>query len=81
MSWSATSGYWATRHSTADGVERTFAVNHRAPFLLVNPLLDPLRQCSARVVTVSSGAQAIGAASHLACGVVVTGDVSAMRAS
>ena len=54
-------GYWATRHTTADGLERTFAVNHLAPFLLTNLLLDQLRvSAPARVVTVSSGAQAMG---------------------
>ena len=26
-------GYWNTRHVTADGLERTFALNHLAPFL------------------------------------------------
>ncbi|HSU35625.1 MAG TPA: SDR family NAD(P)-dependent oxidoreductase, partial [Propionibacteriaceae bacterium] len=29
-------GYWDTRHVTVDGLERTFAVNHLAPFLLTN---------------------------------------------
>jgi NAD(P)-dependent dehydrogenase (short-subunit alcohol dehydrogenase family) len=49
-------GYWNTRHVTADGLEHTFAVNHLAPFLLTNLLLESL----ARVVTVSSNAQAMG---------------------
>lgn len=54
-------GYWNTRHVTADGLERTFAVNHLAPFLLTNLLLDRLRQSApARVVTVSSNAHAMG---------------------
>jgi retinol dehydrogenase-14 len=54
-------GYWATRHATEDGLERTFAVNHLAPFLLTHLLLDRLRSSApARVVTVSSGAQARG---------------------
>ncbi|HEX8231362.1 MAG TPA: SDR family oxidoreductase [Chloroflexia bacterium] len=54
-------GYWNTRHVTADGLEHTFALNHLAPFLLTNLLLDRLKQsASARVVTVSSGAQAMG---------------------
>jgi retinol dehydrogenase-14 len=54
-------GYWATRHLTADGLERTFAVNHLAPFLLTNLLLDRLTAgAPARVVTVSSNAQATG---------------------
>ena len=54
-------GYWATRRTTVDGLERTFAVNHLAPFLLTNLLLDRLRgSAPARVVSVSSGAQAMG---------------------
>ena len=54
-------GYWATRHVTADGLERTFAINHLAPFLLTNLLLDRLKDSApARVVTVSSNAQAAG---------------------
>jgi retinol dehydrogenase 14 len=54
-------GYWNTRHVTADGLERTFAVNHLAPFLLTNLLLDRLMQSTpARVVTVSSHAHANG---------------------
>ena len=54
-------GYWNTRHVTADGLERTFALNHLAPFLLTGLLLDRLKQSApARVVTVSSGAQAMG---------------------
>jgi retinol dehydrogenase 14 len=54
-------GYWNTRHVTADGLERTFAINHLAPFLLTNLLLDRLKgSAPARVVTVSSNVQAIG---------------------
>ena len=54
-------GYWNTRHVTADGLERTFALNHLAPFLLTNLLLDRLKHSApARVVTVSSNAQAMG---------------------
>ncbi len=54
-------GYWNSRHLTADGLEWTFAVNHLAPFLLTNLLLDRLRtSVPARVVTVSSNAQAMG---------------------
>ncbi len=52
-------GYWNTRHVTVDGLERTFALNHLAPFLLTNLLLDRLKQSApARVVTVSSNAHA-----------------------
>jgi retinol dehydrogenase 14 len=54
-------GHWNTRHVTADGLERTFALNHLAPFLLTNLLLDRLQQSvPARVVTVSSNAHAQG---------------------
>ena len=54
-------GFWATRHVTADGLERTFAVNHLAAFLLTELLLDRLKASApARVVTVSSGAQSMG---------------------
>ena len=54
-------GFWATRHITADGLEHTFAVNHLAPFLLTDLLLDRLKASApARIVTVSSGAQAMG---------------------
>jgi NAD(P)-dependent dehydrogenase (short-subunit alcohol dehydrogenase family) len=54
-------GFWAHRHETADGLEHTFALNHLAPFLLTNLLIDRLRACApARIVTVSSGAQSMG---------------------
>jgi NAD(P)-dependent dehydrogenase (short-subunit alcohol dehydrogenase family) len=33
-------GYRSTRHVTADRLERTFVLNHLAPFLLTNLLLD-----------------------------------------
>jgi retinol dehydrogenase-14 len=46
---------------TADGLEHTFALNHLAPFLLTNLLLDRLKQSApARVVTVSSNAHTMG---------------------
>jgi retinol dehydrogenase 14 len=54
-------GYWSTRQVTADGLERTFAVNHLAAFLLTEKLLDLLiRDAPARVITISSHAQAAG---------------------
>ena len=54
-------GYWAHRHVTVDGLEHTFALNHLAPFLLTHELRDLLvASAPARVVTVSSGAQAMG---------------------
>jgi NAD(P)-dependent dehydrogenase (short-subunit alcohol dehydrogenase family) len=54
-------GYWSTRHVTVDGLERTFALNHLAAFLLTNLLLEHLvRSAPARVVTVASNAHATG---------------------
>ena len=54
-------GYWNSRHVTVDGLEYTFALNHLAPFLLTNLLVDLLsRSAPARVVTVASNAQAQG---------------------
>jgi retinol dehydrogenase 14 len=54
-------GYWSTRHVTADGLERTFALNHLASFLLTNLLLDRLEQSApARVITVASNAHGTG---------------------
>ena len=54
-------GFWAHRHTTADGLEHTFALNHLAPFLLTNLLLERLKaSVPSRVITVSSGAQSAG---------------------
>lgn len=45
----------ATRKLTVDGIETTFAVNHLAPFLLTNLLLDTLiARAPARIVNVAS---------------------------
>jgi NAD(P)-dependent dehydrogenase (short-subunit alcohol dehydrogenase family) len=47
--------YYATRQLSADGIEMTWALNHMAPFVLTNALLDLLRQSApARIITVSS---------------------------
>jgi NAD(P)-dependent dehydrogenase (short-subunit alcohol dehydrogenase family) len=49
------------RDLTADGLERTFAVNHLAYFLLTNLLLDLLKQSApARIINVSSAVHARG---------------------
>jgi NAD(P)-dependent dehydrogenase (short-subunit alcohol dehydrogenase family) len=49
------------RRETVDGLEMMFAVNYLAPFLLTNLLLDVLKaNAPARIVNVSSGAQASG---------------------
>ena len=54
-------GFWAHRHETVDGHERTFALNHLAPFLLTSLLADRLiASAPARVINVSSGAQGMG---------------------
>ena len=54
-------GFWTHRHVTADGLEHTFALNHLAPFLLTNLLLDRLKASApARIVTVASGAHTLG---------------------
>jgi NAD(P)-dependent dehydrogenase (short-subunit alcohol dehydrogenase family) len=49
-------GLWLSRHETTpDGYEKTFAVNHLAPFLLTTLLLDRIRKSTAgRIVNVSS---------------------------
>jgi NAD(P)-dependent dehydrogenase (short-subunit alcohol dehydrogenase family) len=47
---------FTSRHTTPDGFERTFALNHLAPFLLTNLLLERLRGSNARVVTTASDA-------------------------
>jgi NAD(P)-dependent dehydrogenase (short-subunit alcohol dehydrogenase family) len=53
--------YTAERRVTEDGIEMQWAVNHLAPFLLTNLLLDTMRASApARVVAVSSGAHASG---------------------
>ncbi|SDR55367.1 NAD(P)-dependent dehydrogenase, short-chain alcohol dehydrogenase family [Rhizobiales bacterium GAS113] len=48
-------GIFADRELTADGIEKTFATNHLAPFLLTNLVLDLLRAAPAgRIVTVAA---------------------------
>jgi len=47
----------ARRHETSDGLEEVFAVNHLAPFLLANLLLERLRASApSRIVIVASEA-------------------------
>ncbi len=54
-------GFYNTRHVTVDGLERTFALNHLAGFLLTELLLDRLKTSApARIVTVSSNGHAMG---------------------
>jgi NAD(P)-dependent dehydrogenase (short-subunit alcohol dehydrogenase family) len=48
---------YTTRQLTVDGIERTWAVNHLAPFLLTTLLLDLLKKSApARIITTASGA-------------------------
>jgi NAD(P)-dependent dehydrogenase (short-subunit alcohol dehydrogenase family) len=48
---------YTTRQLTVDGIERTWAVNHLAPFLLTTLLLDLLKNSApARIITTASGA-------------------------
>jgi NAD(P)-dependent dehydrogenase (short-subunit alcohol dehydrogenase family) len=49
------------RTETPDSIEVTLAINHLAPFLLTNLLLDLLRKSApSRIITVSSGAERMG---------------------
>lgn len=49
------------REESVDGIEMTWALNHLSYFLLTNLLLDALQRApAARIVSVSSGAQADG---------------------
>jgi NAD(P)-dependent dehydrogenase (short-subunit alcohol dehydrogenase family) len=43
-------GYWNTRHVTADGLERTFALNHLASFLLTHHVNPPGFRSRSRAV-------------------------------
>jgi len=53
--------YFNTRRKTAHGVEMTFLVNHLAPFLLTNQLLDTIMMSpSARIINVSSDVHQYG---------------------
>lgn len=48
---------FSSRQMTAEGIERTWALNHLAPFLLTNLLLERLKDSApARVITTSSDA-------------------------
>lgn len=53
-------GTWPTSQITEDGYERTFQVNHLAPYLLTRLLQDTLIASTARVVTTSSAVHGQG---------------------
>lgn len=47
---------FATREFTVDGIEKTFATNHLAPFLLTNLVIDLIRRSPAgRIVNLTAG--------------------------
>src|SRR5579864_7326329 len=47
---------FAKREYTVDGIERTFAINHLAPFLLTNLILDLIHQApEGRIVNLTAG--------------------------
>lgn len=43
-----------TKHTTEDGIEMTYAINHYGPFLLTHLLIDLLKKNSSRIVVVAS---------------------------
>lgn len=53
-------GIMRERELTVDGHEKTFQVNHLAPFLLTNELMDVLTASKATVINTSSAANAFG---------------------
>lgn len=53
-------GIMGKRELTVDGHEKTFQVNHLAPFLLTNALMDVLTASKATVINTSSAANAFG---------------------
>ena len=56
MFWSTNAGtYLERKQFNEDGIEKTFAVNHLAPFLLTHELLPLLMQAErGRVIAISS---------------------------
>ncbi|HAM28280.1 MAG TPA: short-chain dehydrogenase [Microbacteriaceae bacterium] len=53
-------GIMGKRELTVDGHEKTFQVNHLAPFLLTTLMIDRLAESAATVVNTSSGANRFG---------------------
>jgi NAD(P)-dependent dehydrogenase (short-subunit alcohol dehydrogenase family) len=55
-------GVFTSKHTvTVDGIETTFAVNHLAPFLLTNLLLDVLKASApARIINITSSGERSG---------------------
>lgn len=54
-------GIFFRRETTVDGLEMTFAVNHLAPFLLTNLLLDTMKASApASIINISSSLERVG---------------------
>ena len=71
----------AERTETPEGIEQTLAVNHLAPFLLTNLLIEPLENADeARIVNVSSEVHRLGARSFDINNLQLTSDYSPMKA-
>ncbi|MDZ7658343.1 SDR family oxidoreductase [Fodinibius sp.] len=69
------------REETIDGIEKTLAVNHLAPFLLTNLLWDHLQQSKdARVINVSSEVHRMGANAFDLDDLQIANNYSAMKA-
>jgi NAD(P)-dependent dehydrogenase (short-subunit alcohol dehydrogenase family) len=70
------------RSLTVDGVERTFQVDHLAPYLLTRLLEEPLRRAGGRVVVTGSFMHWVGGArrGHLAGAARAAGPYVATRA-
>ena len=66
-----------TRRCTAEGYDATFAVNHLAPFLLTNLLLETLTRSATRVIVIASEAHR---RARLDFGDLMNARVSFMRA-
>lgn len=69
------------REMTADGIEKTLAVNHLAPFLLTNLLLNHLQKAeTGRIITVSSEVHRLGARIFDLDNLQLNNDFSPMKA-
>lgn len=51
---------FTSRHTTPDGLEQTFALNHLAPFVMTDLLIDRIAESGGRVVTTASDAHRSG---------------------